>query len=133
MFYFSAYSSTFIRFCIVFAAFSSGVDFLGTCDTATAQDPASADQPKPVAEKIAYVPAIKLLPDSIAGLIRVPDVPEFCKAFETTNAGRFLDDPAMQPFIESQHERTKNYLESIDNKIGIRLEDIYHIGSGEAV
>lgn len=80
-----------------------------------------------------YQAAIKLLPETVAGLVRVPDVPAFCKAFESTNVGRMIDDPKMQPFIESQRERAKNYLESVNNKIGIKLDDIYHIGSGEAV
>ena len=113
--------------------------FLPSFTTQAQEAPLSEEAaPKPAAEAVAepvtaYVPAIKLLPDNIAGLVRVPDVPAFCKAFKTTNAGRMIDDPVMQPFIQSQRERAKSYLESLDNRIGVRMEDIYAIGSGETV
>ncbi|WP_149752801.1 membrane or secreted protein [Rubripirellula obstinata] len=94
-------------------------------------DQASADQAS--AKAAPYQAAIKLLPDTVAGLVRVPDVPAFCEAFKTTNIGRLLEDPSMQPFIESQRERAKSYFESLNNKIGVKLDDIYHISSGEAV
>ena len=102
--------------------------------TAKAQD-ADAGKPAPPnpKPKLDYQPAIKLLPDTVAGLVRVPDVPAFCTAFDKTAAGRLLDDPKLQPFIEAQRERAKDYLQSVGNKIGIKLDDIYHIGSGEAV
>lgn len=96
---------------------------------ADAAKPKNTDQ----AKRAAYQPAIKLLPDTVAGLVRVPDVPAFCAAFEKTAIGRLLDEPKMQPFIETQRERAKDYLESVGNKIGIQLDDIYHISSGEAV
>ncbi|WP_146513384.1 membrane or secreted protein [Rubripirellula amarantea] len=109
---------------------NSGEDATASSTTNAASPADAADNEAPARN---YVPAIKLLPNNVAGLIRVPDVPAFCEAFKTTNAGRMLDDPAMQPFIESQRERAKNYLESLDNRIGVRLEDIYAIGSGETV
>ena len=125
----SAYSSSVYRICVLSAALSGILCCPGGPQKVSAQDAAGAGAKK----KLAYVPAIKLLPDSVAGLVRVPNVPAFCQAFKTTHAGRFLDDPSLQPFIEAQRERAKSYLQSVDNKIGIRLDDIYHIGSGEAV
>ena len=80
-----------------------------------------------------YVPAIQLLPDTVAGLVRIPNVPRFCTAWKETHAGRLLKEDSMQPFIEAQRERAKNYLESVDNKIGIRIQDLYDIASGEVV
>lgn len=80
-----------------------------------------------------YVPAIELLPDSVAGLVRVPNMPRFCTAWEKTFLGQLFKDESMQPFIESQRSRAKNYLESFDNKVGLRPEDLYEIASGEVV
>lgn len=84
-------------------------------------------------EQANYVPAIQLLPDSVAGLVRIPNLPKFCDAYEKTHAGQLMAEESMQPFIEAQRARAKNYLESIDNKIGIQLEDLYDIASGEVV
>ncbi|WP_442507811.1 membrane or secreted protein [Novipirellula sp. SH528] len=80
-----------------------------------------------------YVPAIKLLPDSLAGLVRVPNVPDFCKAWHKTHLGQLVDDPAMQPFIDAQRERAEKYFDSLDNRVGLKPQDLYDIASGEAV
>lgn len=80
-----------------------------------------------------FTPAIELLPESIAGLIRIPDLPKFCDAFEETNLGQIANDPAMQPFVEAQRQRIRNYLESANHKVGLRPEDLYEIVTGEAV
>lgn len=94
---------------------------------ADAQDAADTQQAKK------YVAAIEVLPDSVAGLVRIPNLPRFCEAFKKTNAGQLLEEESMQPFIEAQKTRAKNYLESIDNRIGIRAQDLYDIASGEVV
>ncbi len=80
-----------------------------------------------------YTAAIRLLPDTTAGLVRIPDFPKFCEAFEKTRFGKLLDEPSMQPFIEAQRARAKNYLTPIDSKTGIRLDDLYDIATGEVV
>jgi len=88
-------------------------------------------QQNPPAEK--YKPAIELLPDSVAGMVRIPNLPRFCEAWEKTSLGKLVEDEAMQPFIEAQRKRAKNYLEAFDNKVGVRPEDLYNIASGELV
>ena len=80
-----------------------------------------------------YTSAIELLPDSIAGLIRIPNLPRFCEAWEKTSIGKMVEDEAMQPFIEAQKSRAKTYLEAFDNKVGVRPEDLYAMASGEVV
>jgi len=80
-----------------------------------------------------YVRATALLPDSTAGLIRIPDFPKFQNAWDQTHLGQLLDDPSMQPFVEAQRDRVKDYLQTIDNKIGIQLDDLSDIASGEVV
>ena len=88
-------------------------------------------QQNPPAET--YKPAIELLPDSVAGMVRIPNLPRFCEAWEKTSLGKLVEDEAMQPFIEAQRKRAKNYLEAFDNKVGVRPEDLYNIASGELV
>lgn len=85
------------------------------------------------AQRETYKSAIELLPDSVAGMVRIPNLPRFCEAWEKTSIGKLLDDEAMQPFIEAQRERAKNYLEAFDNKVGVRPEDLYDMASGELV
>ena len=105
-------------------------------DAAKMSDTAEAEEKKPAPEKPGgqkYLPAIELLPKSVAALVRIPNMPRFCTAFEKTHVGRLIEEESMQPFIEAQRARTKNYLESIDNKIGIRFQDLHDIASGEAV
>ncbi|TWU42172.1 membrane or secreted protein [Novipirellula artificiosorum] len=80
-----------------------------------------------------YTPAIRLLPDSVAGLVRIPNVPDFCVAWRKTHLGDLIDDPAMQPFIEAQRERAKSYFDVMDNRVGLKPDDLYHIATGEAV
>ncbi|MFK8114610.1 MAG: membrane or secreted protein [Rubripirellula sp.] len=85
------------------------------------------------AKKAKYTPAIQILPDTVAGLVRIPSLPKFCEAWKETNAGRLVKEDSMQPFIEAQKARAKNYLDSIDNRVGIRVQDLYDIASGEVV
>ena len=89
---------------------------------------AEEDQPTEI-----YKSAIELLPDSVAGMVRIPNLPRFCEAWEKTSIGKLVDDEAMQPFIEAQRERAKNYLEAFGNKVGVRPEDVYDMASGELV
>ncbi|MCH1441995.1 MAG: membrane or secreted protein, partial [Rubripirellula sp.] len=80
-----------------------------------------------------YKPAVELLPDSVAGMVRIPNLPRFCEAWEKTSIGKLAEDEAMQPFLEAQRQRAKNYLEAFDNKVGVRPEDLYKMASGELV
>ncbi len=80
-----------------------------------------------------YTPATEILPDTTAGLLRIPDLPKFLDAYQKTRLGRLMDDPAMQPFIEAQRARAENYFESTDNNIGIRPDDLADIATGEVV
>jgi len=102
-----------------------------------AQDEAQATEPEEVAENaaetIAYVPAIRILPDSVAGLVRMPSVPDFCNAWRKTHFGQLVQDPAVQPFIEAQRDRVIDYFDAIDNRVGLKPDDLYYIASGEAV
>ncbi|MEM9825449.1 MAG: membrane or secreted protein [Planctomycetota bacterium] len=80
-----------------------------------------------------YTPAIQIIPDSIAGLLRIPDLPTFCDAAQQTQVGQLLADPTMEAFVNVQRERAKEYLQDLGNKVGLKIEDVYDIASGEVV
>ncbi|WP_413433197.1 membrane or secreted protein [Crateriforma spongiae] len=80
-----------------------------------------------------FASAIDLLPSTTAGLVRFPSLPDFCASGGETNFGRLLDDPSMKPFREAQRELANKYLDSLDQKIGLKVEDVYDIASGEVV
>lgn len=85
------------------------------------------------AAKEPYTNAIDLIPDSAAGLIRIPNLPKFCDALEQTHAGKLREEELVKPFFDAQRERVRNYLESVNNKIGVTADDLYEIASGEVV
>ena len=80
-----------------------------------------------------YVEAIKLVPESAAGVIRIPDLPKFLEALKETHAGKLREEELVKPFFDAQRERLRNYLESVNNKVGLRPDDLYEIASGEVV
>ena len=59
-----------------------------------------------------YVPATKLLPESTAGLLRIPNFPALVEAWEQTHIGQLTEEPAMKPFLEAQKKRAKNFANS---------------------
>lgn len=80
-----------------------------------------------------YVNAVDLLPESTAGVVRIPRLPDFCNAWQQTNLGQMFASKEMQPFIEAQRERAMSYFDTLDRKIGLKAKDLYEIASGEVV
>lgn len=80
-----------------------------------------------------YVPATDLLPGTIAGLVRIPNLPELSEGWAKTNIGLLLQDESMQPYLESQKDRAIGYLENISSKVGLKAKDLQDISSGEVV
>ncbi|QEF96720.1 hypothetical protein Mal15_07480 [Stieleria maiorica] len=87
----------------------------------------------PQAAAGAYVPAVDVLPESTAGVVRIPELPSFCDAWERTQIGLLLASAEMQPFLDDQRERARTYFDSLDRKIGLKPDDLYEIASGEVV
>jgi len=85
------------------------------------------------ATKVEYTSAIQLIPESAAGLIRIPNLPKFREALKETLLGQLREEELVKPFFDAQRERLRNYLESVNNKIGIKVDDLYEISSGEVV
>jgi hypothetical protein len=85
------------------------------------------------AQEQEYLPALKLIPDTAAGVVRIPNVPELCDAWKTTTLAALVDDPAMQPFIELQRQRSEERAGTLGFNIGVRPRDVLEMASGETV
>ena len=104
------------------AARDSGA--LGQTPAANGTAPAAAS---------AFVSGIDLLPGETAGTVRFPSLPDFCESGGQTNLGRLLEEPLLHEFREAQRSLARNYLDSLDQRIGLKVEDVYEIASGEVV
>jgi len=80
-----------------------------------------------------YVPALRLVADSAAGVVRIPNVPELCKAWKSTTLASLAQDPVMQPFIELQRKRSEERVGALGFNVGLRPRDVLEMASGEAV
>ncbi|MEO1617891.1 MAG: membrane or secreted protein, partial [Planctomycetota bacterium] len=80
-----------------------------------------------------FTSTIDLLPESTAGVVRIPEMPTFCDAWERTQFGALLAAPEMQPFLEEQRERATSYFDTLNGKIGLKPRDVLEIASGEVV
>ena len=80
-----------------------------------------------------YASPISLIPDTAAGAVRVPNMPEFCGAWKTTTLHKFVNDPSMQEFVEAQRSKAEQQLLAADLKVGIKPRDLLEIASGEVV
>lgn len=80
-----------------------------------------------------YIPAMTLVPDTAAGVIRVPNVPDLVKAWKETTLYSLGNDPVMKPFIDFQKQRSELQTKTLGFDIGLRPQDILDVASGEAV
>jgi hypothetical protein len=81
----------------------------------------------------AFADELALIPDSAAGIVRVPDMPAFCQAWKSTTLSAFANDESMKAFVQGQRARAEQELLAADLKVGIKLRDLLEIASGEAV
>jgi len=86
-----------------------------------------------IAQNEDYTDAIRLLPDTAAGLVRIPNLPKYCDAFDETRLGQLREDELLKPFVDAQRDRLNNYFDSVNNKVGVKPEDLYEMASGEVV
>lgn len=80
-----------------------------------------------------YVSAMKLIPDTAAGMLRVPSVPELVKSWQGTTLYSLGNDPSMKPFIDFQKQRSEQQTKTLGFDIGLRPQDVVDVASGEAV
>lgn len=107
--------------CLAVAIFLSGVlNFPGTLGFA----PASAQE---------YQPAISLVPDTAAGIVRIPSVPTLCDAWKQTTLSGLINDPAMKPFVDAQKKFSEERSSTLGFNIGVRPKEVLEMASGEVV
>jgi hypothetical protein len=80
-----------------------------------------------------YEPAISLVPDTAAGVVRIPSVPALCDAWKQTTLSALVNDPAMKPFVDAQKQFSEERTSTLGFNIGVRPREVLEIASGEVV
>ncbi len=80
-----------------------------------------------------YKPAITLVPDTAAGIVRIPSVPALCDAWKQTTLSALVNDPAMKPFVDAQKKLSEERTSTLGFNIGVRPKEVLEMASGEVV
>ena len=72
-----------------------------------------------------------LLPASTQAWFSVPDVALLDQQFEKTQFGQLTKDEALKPFIDSIRNQFRDWLNEKNVRLGIRIEDVQGVRSGE--
>lgn len=102
----------------IFAANATGAINPSSPETAVAQE---------------YQPAINLVPDTAAGVVRIPSLPTLCDAWKKTTLSALVNDPAMKPFVDAQKKLSEERTSTLGFNIGVRPKEVLEIASGEVV
>ncbi len=80
----------------------------------------------------AAVPAgDSLYPASTKAFFSVPDMPKLVGHWEKTQLYQLFEDPVMKPFTEDLRRQLDSKWLSNHDKIGLSIEDLQHVASGE--
>ena len=80
----------------------------------------------------AAVPATEtLLPATTKGFLSVGSIDQFKEAWNKTQLGQLMNDPIMQPFVESFQEQMKQKWLQTHRKLGLTWADLDGVPSGE--
>lgn len=85
-----------------------------------------------VAVARAVHPTDKLLPDSTKGYIAAASIDTLVERWNETALGKMLNDPMMKSFSDDLRRQLKQKWSSSHARLGIRVEDLQGIASGEA-
>lgn len=99
---------------------------------AGASDATNPLRPKTAAAQ-EYKPAISLVPDTAAGVVRIPSVPTLCDAWSKTTLSALVNDPAMKPFVNAQKKLSEERTSTLGFNVGVRPKEVLEIASGEVV
>lgn len=80
-----------------------------------------------------YKPAISLVPDTAAGIVRIPNLPMLCDAWKQTTLSALVNDPLMQPFVDAQKKLSEQRTSTLGFNIGVRPREVLEMASGEVV
>jgi hypothetical protein len=79
----------------------------------------------------AVPPAENLLPESTKGFVAVGSIDQLKDAFNKTQLGQLVNDPLMQPFVESFKEQLRDKWLQTHLKLGLTWQDLDGVASGE--
>ena len=73
-----------------------------------------------------------LLPDTTVAFVSIPDVSEFVDRFDRTQFGKLMNDPIMEPFRADLKRQFDARWSSLEEKLGLTLDDLKGVPGGEA-
>jgi len=76
-------------------------------------------------------PSDVLFPAETKGYVSIPDVQLLADRFQETQLGRLLEDPVMKPFSDDIRRQIKQKWTQSHAKLGLSLEDLEGIATGE--
>lgn len=79
----------------------------------------------------AVQPSETLLPDTTKGFIATQDVNEVRAAFNNTQLGEMVADPAMKPFIDDLRRQISAKMDEAGTRLGVNWEDLEKVYAGE--
>ena len=106
-----------------------------------AQDAAPAKEAGPAKKagaeqggaKPVLMTALKLLPDTAAGVVRIPNLTVLCDSWKKTTLSGITDDPSMKPLIDANFGSQGAVWEKLGDKVGLRPKELYEIATGEVI
>lgn len=81
--------------------------------------------------RAATPPAETLLPANTRGFVTVPNTPDALKLWKESLAGRLLDDPVMDPFIQDLRRQLEQKWREEHTRLGFKWDDLRPAVSGE--
>ena len=79
----------------------------------------------------AVQPCEQLLPDTTKSFLSAPDVDELRARLSSTDLGRLVDDPHMQPFVEDLRKQLDQKLSQTGVRLNISWQDVEGVYGGE--
>ncbi len=85
----------------------------------------------PLDQARAARPSETLLPATTKGFVSVPDVDALRERWDSTDLGRLVNDPIMQPFVEDLRKQLEDKLALGGQETGITWDDLKDVYGGE--
>lgn len=111
---------------------------VASCCSCYAQNPIEPTVPKVVPVVVApevekpVLATDQFLPSTTKGYLSIPDVDQFVARSSGTQLGQMTDDPTLKEFAEDLSRQMKLKLGHTQARIGLTLDDLQGINSGEA-
>ena len=73
----------------------------------------------------------QLLPETTVGLVKLRDFREFTEKLKESSAGQMIQSDSVAPLVESLYENATKQYENVREQVGLSLEDLQSLPSGE--